>query len=125
VTYENEERHALTEYTPGSIFRLETDRSNPLFFGLENDYFSLKLDGDAFKLLTDGTNPGYIKSKNDLVNGFVGNELLKKLEKSMTFGVENLGRGSVIYMADNPLFREFWQSGKLVFSNAVFLVNQR
>lgn len=125
VTYENEERHALTEYTPGSIFRLTTDHSNPLFFGLENDYFSLKLDNDTYKLLSEGANPGYIKSKNDLVNGFAGNELLKKLENSLTFGVENIGRGSVIYMADNPLFREFWQSGKLVFSNAVFLVNQR
>lgn len=125
VTYENEERHALTEYTPGSIFRLATDHSNPLFFGLENDYFSLKLDNDAFKLLTEGSNPGYIKNKNDLVNGFVGSELLKKLENSLSYGIENIGRGTVIYMADNPLFRAFWQSGKLVFSNAVFLVNQR
>lgn len=125
IAYEKEERHALTEYTPGSIFRLTTDHSHPLFFGLENDYFSLKLDGDAFKLLTDGSNPGYIKNKGDLVNGFAGSELLKKLENSLAFGVENLGRGSVIYMADNPLFREFWQSGKFLFSNAVFLVNQR
>jgi hypothetical protein len=30
----------------------------------------------------------------------------------------------VVYLGDNPLFRAFWQSGKLLFSNAVFLVGQ-
>ena len=40
----------------------------------------------------------------------------------MVFGVENMGRGHVIYLADNPLFRAFWYNGKLLFGNAVFIV---
>jgi hypothetical protein len=35
-----------------------------------------------------------------------------------------MGSGSVIYMADDPLFRLFWENGKLLFSNAVFLVGR-
>ena len=31
--------------------------------------------------------------------------------------------GTVIYMVDNPLFRSFWQEGKLFMANAVFLCN--
>jgi len=27
-------------------------------------------------------------------------------------------------MVDNPLFRTFWEGGKMVFSNAVFMVGQ-
>ena len=37
-------------------------------------------------------------------------------------GVQELGRGSVVYLADDPLFRGFWYNGKLLFSNAVFMV---
>jgi hypothetical protein len=41
----------------------------------------------------------------------------------MVFGEERLGSGSIIYMVDDPLFRAFWENGKLFFVNAVFLVN--
>ncbi|MFC5048971.1 hypothetical protein [Aquimarina hainanensis] len=34
-----------------------------------------------------------------------------------------LGNGSIIYMVDNPLFRSFWENGKLFFVNAVFFTN--
>ena len=30
----------------------------------------------------------------------------------------------VVYLVDDPLFRSFWQNGKLLFSNAVFMVGQ-
>jgi hypothetical protein len=35
-----------------------------------------------------------------------------------------MGGGQVIYMSDNPLFRAFWDNGKLLFANAVFFVGQ-
>jgi hypothetical protein len=34
--------------------------------------------------------------------------------------LENKGNGSVIYMIDNPLFRNFWENGNILFSNALF-----
>jgi hypothetical protein len=46
------------------------------------------------------------------------------VQDATLFGVEDLGRGTVVYLADNPLFRSFWENGKLLFSNAVFLVGQ-
>jgi hypothetical protein len=33
-----------------------------------------------------------------------------------------MGRGEVIYLSDDVLFRSFWENGKLLFSNAVFMV---
>jgi len=30
----------------------------------------------------------------------------------------------VIYMVDNPLFRGFWETGKLLMVNALFFVGQ-
>jgi hypothetical protein len=34
--------------------------------------------------------------------------------------VQDMGRGTVIYLTDNLLFRSFWENGKLMLCNAVF-----
>jgi len=34
-----------------------------------------------------------------------------------------MGRGQVIYLIDNPLYRGFWEQGKLLMANALFQVN--
>jgi hypothetical protein len=57
-----------------------------------------------------------------LVSGFVGIKAQENFRESMVFGVESMGRGTVVYLADNPLFRAFWRNGKLLFGNAVFIV---
>ncbi len=122
--YKNRERESISSYNPGSIYRVSLDNSHPLAFGYENDYFSLKTDSDAYQYLSEGWNVGTIRSRNALISGFVGSEAQKALAETLVFGVEEKGRGEIIYMTDNPLFRAFWQNGKLLFSNAVFLVGQ-
>ena len=57
------------------------------------------------------------------VSGFIGNKAYNAIQETLIFGVENMGRGEVIYMIDNPLYRGFWQNGKLLFANALFQVN--
>ena len=37
----------------------------------------------------------------------------------MLFGVQDLGRGTITYLADDVLFRCFWENGKLMFANSV------
>ena len=55
--------------------------------------------------------------------GFIGNKLKTQLEETVSYAVDNVGNGKVIYMIDNPLFRGFWENGNLLFSNALFLVD--
>jgi hypothetical protein len=40
------------------------------------------------------------------------------------FGVEEQGRGAMIYLVDNPLYRAFWHQGHFLFANAIFLAGQ-
>jgi hypothetical protein len=50
---------------------------------------------------------------------------VKRYQKDgIIFGVVNKGSGTVVFMADGPLFRQFWEGGELLFCNAVFLVGQ-
>ena len=63
--------------------------------------------------------------KNDgPVAGVIGSKQKGKIKDGLLFGTQNLGSGQIVYLADNVLFRSFWENGKLMFSNAVFLVGQ-
>ncbi len=120
--YGEREQQALRSTVPGAIYRLKLDNTHPLGFGMPNFYFDLKLDDNIYDYLGDNSwNVGTIK-KDGYVAGFVGEKSKAKIADGMLLGVQPIGRGSVVYMVDDPLFREFWENGKLLFSNAVFMV---
>lgn len=105
----------------GAIYKLDMDNTHPLAFGYDDDYMSLKLGSTAYEYLENGWNVGVAK-KDSHRSGFVGHKAQKRIEESLSFGVQNMGQGSVVYMIDNPIFRGFWHNGKLLFGNALFFV---
>ena len=107
----------------GAIFKFELDNSHPLAFGYPGYFFNLKQDGNLYEFLKDGWNVGVLK-KDSYVAGFVGATIKEKLKEGLSIGVQDYGRGSIVYLADDPIFRNFWENGKLLFSNAVFLVGK-
>ena len=122
--YEDRERDFIPNTTPGSIFRVELDNTHPLAFGFPGYYYTLKQDDAIYDFIKEnGWNVGVIK-KTKQVAGFVGAKLQNRLQDGMLFGVQDIGRGTVTYLADDVLFRSFWENGKLLFANAVFLVGQ-
>jgi hypothetical protein len=122
--YEARERDFIPNTTPGSIFRVELDNTHPLAFGFPNYYYTLKQDDSIYEFIKEGGwNVGIIK-KDKQVAGFVGSRLQKRLQDGLLFGVQEIGRGNVTYLTDDVIFRNFWENGKLMLSNAVFLVGQ-
>ena len=124
LTFENRERDGLQAMTPGSIYKVDIDNTHPLMYGYPNYYYTLKMDTNIFEFIKEnGWNAGVIKKTNQ-VAGFVGHKLKDKLKDGLVFGVQDMGRGSITYLTDNILFRNFWENGKLMFCNAVFFVGQ-
>lgn len=121
--YADREKAATPNLITGSIFKVTLDNTHPLGYGYSNSYHTLKLGASAYNLLDNGYNVGYIKGDAVNVAGFAGETAKAKLPNSLIFGEKRLGQGSFIYMVDDPLFRGFWQNGKLFMANAVFLVN--
>jgi hypothetical protein len=121
--FENRERESIADFIPGSIYKLTMDDSHPLAFGYTGNYFTLKQNSYLYEFMKDGWNVGVIK-KEDQVAGFVGNKLKDKIKDGTVLGVQQMGKGAIVYFADNPIFRSFWENGKLLLANAVFLVNQ-
>jgi hypothetical protein len=121
--YEDREREPIANITAGSIYKIELDNTHPLAFGYPNYYYTLKQDDNIYDFMKDGWNVGIVR-KDEPVAGFVGYRLKPRLKDGLLFGVQNVGNGTITYLADNVLFRDFWQNGKLMFCNAVFLVGQ-
>ncbi len=121
--YENRERDQLPESIPGAIYKVLLDNTHPLAFGYPDTYYTLKQDGTVYEFLKEGWNVGVLK-KDNYVTGFAGAQVKNKLKDAMIFGVEDIGSGQVIFLADDPIFRSFWENGKLLLCNAVFLVGQ-
>ncbi|MCW3116644.1 MAG: zinc carboxypeptidase, partial [Chitinophagaceae bacterium] len=122
--FESRGRDGISNITPGSIFKVELDNTHPLAFGYPSYYYTLKMDDKIYDFMPEPNwNVGIIKKDNQ-VSGFVGSRLKEKLKDGVLFGVQSIGRGTVTFLADNVLFRNFWENGKLMFCNAVFLVGQ-
>lgn len=121
IPYGQREREDLKKTISGSIFKSKVDATHPLAFGYADSYYSLKLSGTSYNLLEKGVNVAYFPENTKNYAGFAGSEALKNVPNSLMIGIEHKGRGKVVYMVDNPLYRSFWQNGKLFFVNAVFL----
>ena len=121
--FETTQRERIKTAITGAIFKATVDPTHPLAYGYGNSYFTLKLGNNAFNYLDGGSAVYLNQNANKPVSGFAGSEAQKKIDETLIFGTQYMGRGQVIYMVDNPLFRGFWENGKLFFANAIFMVN--
>ena len=120
-TYDERQRENIKDAINGAIFMTKVDITHPLAYGYEDTYFSLKLSNAAYEYMNTGT-VVYLEQTTRPVAGFAGSEAQKKIANTLIFGVEKYGDGQIVYMVDNPLFRGFWENGKLFFANALFMV---
>lgn len=116
VAYGSRERNAISETIIGAIFKSELDGTHPLCFGL-GEYHTLRLSASAVTMKNSAITLG---SSAKALNGFVGYKVEEEQQNSMVAGSTTLGKGKVTFLPDNPLFRGFWDHGKLLFSNALF-----
>ena len=123
ISYADREREYAKNMITGAIFNSKVDNTHPMAFGYPNNYYTLKLGSSTYKLLDSGYNVAYLEDNPKNVSGFAGSEALKTLGKTLLFGEERMGGGSLVYMVDNTMFRSFWENGKLFLVNAIFFVN--
>ena len=122
-SFEISEREQIKSAITGAIFKATVDNTNPLAYGYDDTYFTLKLGDRAYNYLENGSAVYLSEGANKPVSGFAGSEAQKRIAETLIFGTEEMGRGQIIYMVDNPLFRGFWENGKLFFANALFMVD--
>ena len=125
IPYANREIERSKDNITGAIFEVKVDNSHPLAFGYNENYHTLKTSSSAYQYLKKGYNVAYLEDSDQRMSGFVGENAKEKIKNTLVFGEQPIGRGSIIYMVDDVLFRSFWQNGKLFFANSIFMVNNR
>ena len=115
--YTNDRRYFLSTRSEGSIYRVKLDETNPLVFGMGSEWFILKRSA-GYPYLETGNNIAYITDKEPIA-GFAGFKFRDKMKNSLVLGSETIGKGEVIYISDDPYFRAFWKSGRVLIGNAV------
>lgn len=120
--YAQKDKEDLENAIPGAIYKVNLDHSHPLALGLGRYYYTLKMDEKIYEPLESGWNVGTLKD-NSYMAGIAGEKVKKKLASGLLFGVQQSGKGTIIYLATDVLFRSFWENGKQMFTNALFLVN--
>ncbi len=115
--------NAVTDYLessiPGAIYKVYLDETHPIAFGMGGLYYNLKQDMVTYEVSNDYWNAGVIK-KDSHVAGFAGVKAKAALQEGVVIGVKEIGAGKLVFMADDPIFRNFWENGKLILSNAIF-----
>ncbi|NJC27327.1 M14 family metallopeptidase [Neolewinella antarctica] len=121
LPYAGRERRFISTYNPGAVVKVELDATYPLSFGIGKNYFSLKTGADTYDYLDEGINAGRVRTAPN-ISGFVGVEAKDAIQETLIFGVQELGRGQVVYLIDNPLYRGFWEEGKVLFGNVLWQI---
>ena len=123
VAFGDEEKDYIKNSIPGAIYKLKIDNTHPIGFGFNNTYYTLKQDENIYEISKEMYNVGVIQ-KDGYIAGFAGFNVKKHLENEGTLiGEINHGKGKLIFFNDDPIFRNFWNAGKLLLLNAVFLRN--
>ena len=64
-----------------------------------------------------------IKASKGWVSGFAGASVKHQQFETVSAGSVNMGDGHVVFFFDNPLFRGFWENGKLQVVNALYFLD--
>ncbi len=122
--YTESERLNISSGTAGAIYQVTMDQTHPLGYGTGGSFYTLKNNSRRYTYMDSGVNAGIISSNEAYRTGYIGYKIKSKMGESLAIGSERQGRGTIVYFVDNPIFRGFWESGKLVLSNAIFMVGQ-
>jgi hypothetical protein len=120
--YAEKEQLAGQRRIAGAIFQTELDLSHPLTFGLpraelpvfKNDVMLLQVPAQPFVTV------GRYRQGTQLA-GFVAPELAEQFSLSASLVAHNLGKGRVIAMTDDPVFRGYFQGSARLLINALYL----
>ena len=104
----------------GSIFQAELDETHPLAFGIGHE---LPVFRQGIRAYEPTARPGVTVARytsEPLLSGYVSEERLEQLRGSAAALADELGRGTVTLIMDDPDFRGFWYGTDRLLLNAVF-----
>lgn len=106
----------------GAIYQAELDLSHPLTFGLTRA--TLPVFKNSTLLLQPSPMPFVnvaLYSSLPQLAGYTAPEYLPRISQSAVLLAHNIGKGRVIAMSDNPVFRGYFYGSSRLLVNALYL----
>lgn len=109
------------QVTGGAIFEATIDRSHPVVYGYTGNRISLFRNTNFYIKPAKNSYDNPIQyTASPLQSGYISEENLKRISKSVPFQVARFGRGRVMAFTDNTNFRAFWYGTNKLMMNAIF-----
>jgi hypothetical protein len=120
--WDKREERSLEESIPGAFLKVRVDGSHPLAWGLHAERGAAVLDTNdpILELSAGGENPLYFAKEPLKVSGLVPKAMEAKLQQSAYALRERSGRGTVILVAGDPVFRAQTPFTRRLLFNALF-----
>ncbi|MEM7781281.1 MAG: M14 family zinc carboxypeptidase [Pseudomonadota bacterium] len=109
----------------GAIFAADLDTSHPLGFGFANRDLPVHRNV-TFTLTRPEGNPYAVPvqyTADPLLSGYASERRLSEIAGTPSVVAERMGRGAVILMADNPVFRGTYPGTEKLLMNAIFFAD--
>ncbi len=122
LSYKDKELLAGKQRIAGAIYQAVLDLSHPLTFGLTRD--TLPVFKNSTMLLQPANTPFVnvaLYSRAPQLAGYTAAEYVPRISQSAVLLAHNLGKGRVIAMTDNPLFRGYFYGSSRLLVNALYL----
>jgi hypothetical protein len=105
----------------GSVLRMQLDNTHPLGFGYAEEELSVMRRGAHVLRAVDNpyVQPGTY-GDDPLVAGYLSERNRERLAGGTALAATRHGAGLVVRMADDYLFRGYWQGTERLFANALF-----
>nr|BCX00111.1 MAG: peptidase M14 [Bacteroidota bacterium] len=122
------ERDRGLQELAGVALRGEIDPTHPLGFGLDPELYVFVQLAEALRLPSGGGGISwagrYVSDPDRLrVSGFISTYNRTRLAGGSWAAMAQIGRGKVVLLLANPLFRHYWVGYQRMLWNAVFLLS--
>ncbi|WP_418638898.1 M14 family zinc carboxypeptidase [Winogradskyella sp.] len=121
INYEQRSDFRGAQVIGGAIFEAKLDRSHPINFGYKNDKLPMFRNSTLFINEDKNSYNNPIQyTKKPLLSGYISEENLDSIRKTVPLKINRVGRGKVIGFTDNTNFRAFWYGTNKLLMNAIF-----
>jgi hypothetical protein len=123
---EERERDAWRDAVPGSIVPARLDPAHPLAWGagVAGDDGRIYVLHSGLRVFEPGDGVeavAHFTAELPRISGVISQANLARLERGAWLASRQMGRGSVVLFAGDPLFRLFWRSTHPLYVNALLL----
>ncbi|QFU20582.1 peptidase M14 [Shewanella eurypsychrophilus] len=123
LSYKDKEKLSARQSIGGAIVELSLDPSNPINFGIEGNRLAI-LKNMAIGLTTSSA-PFTVAAKyadEPLISGYLAKEYQRSFSNNPAIVLETRGKGAIVALADNLMFRNIWLGSEKIYANALYLV---